>query len=82
MATTTSERETILKVIEAWPPEDQMALARVILRRATMRATRRTARPQDPSWRQMAGLASNEQAPPSDEEVAQWLDEHRSEKYG
>jgi len=82
MATTTSERETILKAIEAWPPEDQMALAHMIFRHAAMRTTHGTATPQNPSWRQMAGLASNEQAPPSDEEVAQWLDEHRSEKYG
>ncbi len=29
----------------------------------------------------MVGLASNGQAPSSDEQVAQWLDEHRSEKY-
>ncbi len=30
----------------------------------------------------MAGLASNGQKPPSDEEGARWLDEHRTEKYG
>lgn len=73
MATPTGDRETILKVIETWPREDQVALAQLILQRST----RETAA-QRPSWRELAGLASNGQPPPSDEEVARWLDEHRS----
>lgn len=82
MASPVSNRETVLKAIETWPLEDQVALAQAILRRSTMQVAHNAEMPQRPSWRQMAGLASNGQAPPSDEEVARWLDAHRTEKYG
>ena len=82
MASPTSDREAILKAIEAWPLEDQVALAQMILQRSATRTAPGAKTPQRPSWKQMAGLASNGQTPPSDEEVAQGLDEHRSEKYG
>lgn len=83
MAVPTGDRETILKAIEAWPREDQVALAQAILKRSTSIPPSRDAMaPQRPTWREMVGLASNGQTPPSDEEVARWLDEHRSEKYG
>jgi hypothetical protein len=79
MAISTEEREAILKAIATWPPEDQMALAQTILQHAT---TSSTMAPQQPSWREMAGLAAQGHSAPSDEDVARWLDEHRSEKYG
>jgi hypothetical protein len=82
MAIPTSDREAILKAIEAWPLEDQVALAQIILQRAAAHTVSGAEAPQRPSWKQMAGLASNGQTPPSDDEVAQWLDEHRLEKYG
>jgi hypothetical protein len=82
MAIPTSDREAILKAIEAWPLEGQIALAQMILRCSATRTAPSTKTPQRPSWKQMAGMASNGQTPPSDEEVAQWLDEHRAEKYG
>jgi hypothetical protein len=79
MAISTGERETILRTVAAWPREDQVALARAILHRAT---TLGAMTPQRPSWRQMVGLAAQGRPAPSDDEVARWLDEHRSEKYG
>jgi hypothetical protein len=82
MAIPTSDREAILKAIEAWPLEDQVALAHMILQRSAAHTAPGAKTPQRPSWKRMAGLASNGQTPPSDDEVAQWLDEHRSEKYG
>jgi hypothetical protein len=82
MAIPASDREAILKAIEAWPLEDQVALAQMILQRTAAHTVSGAKAPQRPSWKQMAGLASNGQTPPSDDEVAQWLDEHRSEKYG
>ena len=78
MAIPTADRAAILRIIETWPVEDQVAFAQVILRRATGQLTQ----PQRPSWQQLAGLASTGQPPPSDEDVACWLGEHRSEKYG
>ena len=79
MAGSPTDRDAILDAIAAWPREDQVALAETILRRA---AAIEPAVPRRPSWRHMAGLATNGQQPPSDEEVAQRLDEHRSAKYG
>ena len=78
MAVPSGEREAILKVIETWPAEDRVRLAQTILQQATQSA----ALAQRVSWREMAGLASNGQPPPADEEVAQWLDERRAKKYG
>ncbi len=77
MATPALDRDTILEAIQGWPLADQMAQA--ILQQASAQLTQT---PQRPSWREMAGLAANGQEPPSDEQVAQWLDEHRMEKYG
>jgi hypothetical protein len=80
MAIPTSDREAILKAIEAWPLEDQVALAQTILQHSATYTASGAKTPQRPSWKQMAGIASNGPTPPSDEEVAQWLDAHRSAK--
>ena len=37
----------------------------------------------DTAWvRSLIGLAAGDRPPPTDEEVKQWIDEHRMEKYG
>ena len=79
MAIPTLDRETIRQAVQKWPLADQMTLAQEILQRATAQIAHT---PQRPSWREMAGMAANDQEPPTDEQVAQWLDEHRMEKYG
>ena len=79
MATPSLDRETILRAIDELPADEQLSLAQAILQRLSSHAS---SLPQQPSWRQMVGLASNGQPAPSDEQVAQWLDEHRTEKYG
>lgn len=93
MASSTLDRETILHTVQAWPPDEQLALAQEIARQATQAISQIAAQPeteqrtppapQRPGWREMAGLAAVPgKEPPTDEEVAQWLDEHRMEKYG
>jgi hypothetical protein len=79
MATPTLNRDTILKAVHSWPLSEQMALAQAILQRA---AEELATEPQRPSWRDMVGLASNGQEPPTDEQIAEWLDERRTHKYG
>lgn len=76
MAASLADRDSILRTVETWPVEDRVAFAQAILRRVA----EHRAQPQRPAWRQLAGLASAGQPPPVDEEVARWLDEHRSEK--
>lgn len=80
MTTTELDKETILQAIASWPVEERLALARAIMERT---GTEVTNQPQRPSWRALAGIAAVPgQAPPTDEEVEQMLDEHRMEKYG
>jgi hypothetical protein len=79
MATPSFDRETILRAIGELPTEEQISLAQAILQRI---GSHTPSLPQQPSWRQMVGIASNGQPAPSDEQVAQWLDEHRTEKSG
>ena len=78
MAVAPSERDAILHAIARWPIEDQLVLARTILERAAM-GQRRT--PQEQSarstWDALYGIASNGQEPPTDEQVAQWLEERQ-----
>ena len=83
MAATPLEREAILHAIEAWPVEDQVALARTILERTVSgRVETSSEKPVHSTWDALHGIASSEQEPPTDEQVAQWLDEHKMDKYG
>lgn len=75
MATPLLDRETILRAIQTWTPDEQIALAQDILRRA---GTPLVEEPLDPAdSRGLAGLLANDRPPPTDEPVQQWLDEDR-----
>jgi len=79
MAVAPPERDAILRAIEHWAVEDQVALARTILERA---ATGQQGMPQDEparsTWDALYGIASNGQEPPSDEQVSRWLEERKN----
>lgn len=74
------DRETVMRAVQAWPLEDQLALAQEILHRAEDPFIQEPV--VAPDSQGLAGLIANGSPPPTDEEVAQWLDEHRMEKYG
>lgn len=74
------DRETILHAVQSWPTEEQIALAEEILELAQGPTVEEPLEP--PDSRSLSGLIANGQTPPTDEEVAQWLDAHRMEKYG
>jgi hypothetical protein len=83
MAATPIQRDAVLHAIEGWPVEDQVALARAILERASVGQVENTAgKASGSTWDALYGIASSRHEPPSDEQVAQWLDEHKMEKYG
>lgn len=88
MGITPADHETILRAIEAWPVEEQERLARMILAHAlgeraqTGPSGGTSVAPPRSTWDALYGIAAGEHEPPSDEEVAQWLDEHKMEKYG
>lgn len=91
MTTPTLDRDTILRATQEWSTEEQLALADALTRRAgaehvpTQTAEQSTGQepPRRLRFRDLAGMASVPgQEPPSDEQVEQWLEEHRMEKYG
>ena len=81
MAVAPSERDAILHAIARWPIEDQLVLARTILERATSGQPHSSQEePARSTWDALYGIASNGQEPPSDEQVAQWLEERQCRK--
>ena len=81
MAVTLRDRAAVLRAIESWPVEDQVNLARTILERVSVSQSQH---PKDTSaistWDALHGIASNGLEPPTDEQVAQWLDERKMKK--
>jgi len=70
--------ETILKIVSSWPVEQRLRLVQDV---------RKTIPPGVPHSRlptlhRALGLLATDRSAPSDEEIAQWLEEHRLEKYG
>ena len=83
MATTPLDRDTILRAVESWLLDEQVTLARTILARASaQRGNTLDQTGGQSTWDALYGIASNGQTPPSDKQVAEWLDERRMEKYG
>jgi hypothetical protein len=82
MAALSPDQQAILHTIEAWPIEEQVSLARSILARTSIDTTTTPANRKRSTWDALYKLASDEQSAPSDEQVAQRLDERRMEKYG
>jgi hypothetical protein len=72
------DRATILQAIQELPQDEQEALLSELLDRLPLEKEP----PIAPNSSRLAGIFSHSQIPPTDEEVAQWLDEHRQEKYG
>jgi hypothetical protein len=70
--------DSILDIIQTWPPNQRYLLIQDVLK---------TLEPQDESRgaRDTLGLAlgllTTERPTPTDEEIAQWLEERRLEKY-
>ncbi len=81
MAATPLDRTDILHAIEAWPVEDQVALARTILERTALGQLETSQKkPVRSTWDALHGIASGGEEPPTDEQVAQWLKERECRK--
>jgi hypothetical protein len=75
MAISSQGREAILETIRSWPPEEQRALVRDIEEGLTQSSTPPS---QLLNIYDLAGIALRPgQEPPSDMQVAGWLDERR-----
>ena len=80
MAATPLDRDTILKAVGELPPAEQLRVAQQILRHYL--GGGELPQPSQPtpwvSWRTLAGIAlSSGQTPPTESEIAEWLDERR-----
>lgn len=89
MTTIPATREAILEAFRGLPPQEQRAVAEAVnqvLQTTGYAAGQPTEpRPGQPgwvSWHRLAGLFANGKEPPSYEQVRQWIDEARVEKYG
>ena len=82
------EVATVLETVKTWPTELRISLARRILETVETTAVPTTdASAAEINLRgkpveELIGLGAGSGEPPSDKQVAEWIDEHRLEKHG
>lgn len=72
--------ESVLEIVSQWPTAQQIALVEDVLKTISSRVDPPKQRRR--TLDQALGLLATDKAAPTDEEVEQWLDDHRMEKYG
>jgi hypothetical protein len=72
--------ETVLKTVRQWPPERRLALVQDVL--STLAPEVSSSQPKRKTLEEALGLLATDQPAPSDDEVQQWLNARRMEKYG
>ncbi len=72
--------EDVLRIVGSWSLTRRMDLARDILSMPTDQAEVEERRRD--ALAKLRGFLKTDEPPPSDEQVKQWLDERRTEKYG
>jgi len=77
---TPADYETILQTVHEWPPVQRFTLVQDILK--TLSPKSESPRPRQNTLEKALGLLATNYPAPSDVEVKQWLNEHRTEKYG
>jgi hypothetical protein len=73
------EINSILKQVGGWSSEDRVALAYQLLRDMRKKAL---GDPPRHTFGAILGIGRGDGPPPTDEQVEQWIDEHRMKKYG
>ncbi len=76
----TSDYEAVLATVSEWPTETRLLLLQDVLKTLMPRSP--DSRTQRTTVDKAVGLLKQAGRAPSDQEVRQWLDEHRMEKYG
>jgi hypothetical protein len=67
----------VLSIVQQWPAAQQMALVQDVLE--TLASRIEPAKAPRQTLSRALGLLATDKAAPTDEEVEQWLDEHRME---
>ena len=78
MAIFRADYDEVLKTVEAWPPDQRLTLVQDILK--TLEVESPVSRPRRNTLKRALGLLETALSP-SDEQVQQWIDEGRMEKY-
>jgi hypothetical protein len=82
---TAPEYREILDRIAGWPPAARLALLRDVLDTLTPEVptvVRQAPRSGRPTLEEVVGLLKTDELPPTDEQVKQWLEQRRIERYG
>jgi hypothetical protein len=66
----------VLKKVSQWPPEQRATLAHALI--DSLKPLKR----EKPTIDQLVGIGRGAGPAPTDEQVKQWIDEHRTQKYG
>ena len=76
----TADYEQILAVVRTWPAAQRFTLVQDVL--STLAPTQTADSVSRPTLDQARGLLAATRPAPSDEQIAGWLDERRTERYG
>ncbi len=76
----TADYEEILTIVRSWPAAERFTLVQDVLQ--TLAPADAFVAPRSPTLDQARGLLVTDQPAPSDEQIARWRDERRSERYG
>jgi hypothetical protein len=76
----TMNYETIRQIVRGWPASQRFTLIQDLLR--TLAPLETSERPRRNTLDQALGLLATNRTTPTDAEVAQWLDDRRTERYG
>lgn len=71
--------ESVLDIVRQWPTSQRFTLVQDVLK--TLAPEGSGAPPPRQTLAKALGLLAQNQTAPTDEEIQQWLDEHRTEKY-
>ena len=75
-----NDYEHVFEVVRHWTASQRFNLVQDILK--TLAPQEEAVGRKRQSIKEVFGILATDQTPPTDEEVKQWLDEHRWEKYG
>lgn len=78
--TETINYENVLKAVRQWPTAQRFNLVQEVLKTLAPQVEKPHRR--ERTLERALSLVNLNGPPPTDEEVKQWLDEHRMEKYG
>jgi hypothetical protein len=77
----TTDYDGVLKIVQTWPAARRLTLVQEVLKTlAPADVTERS--PRSRTLEQARGLLTTGRSAPTDEEIEQWLDERRTERYG